>query len=277
MGKLKNFWSSVGAFFSKAFSFIVDVLAMPAEPTWTKDSSYALIVCNDYKNDTHPVQTRKWMEKIFSECASTVDVVVDEEATCQKVLEMMEKGVKYKTFFFYIFCHGGTRSLFLNRRTLLAKDIWQVLAKSEGRIVGIFDACYSGSMLEDPNGVIRDLDDEEDDGTNIADAIVELFKENEFKTRDNGDVESLPKTRLRLYSAASRDTQSLYMPKQYSLYTKALNKVYSETDDKTSYREFDEKLVKDGTLHVLNNPNYEWIVPQVATYGEDFSSYPRFR
>ena len=67
------------------------------------------------------------------------------------------------------------------------------------------------------------------------------------------------------------------MPKQYSLYTKALNKVYAETDDKTSYREFDEKLVKDGTLHVLNNPNYEWIIPQVATYGEDFSSYPRFR
>lgn len=155
MGKLKNFWTSIGAFFSKAFSFMVNVLAMPAEPTWTKDSSYALIVCNDYKNTSYPVRAVEHMTRIFSDCASTVDVIVGDDATCEEVLRHLEKGAGYKTFFFYIFCHGGKRSLFLCRRTLTSKNIWNALRQSNGRIVGFFDACKSGSLLEDPEGTIR--------------------------------------------------------------------------------------------------------------------------
>ena len=60
------------------------------------------------------------------------------------------------------------------------------------------------------------------------------------------------------------------------MYSDAIAKTYDETEGKT-YSEFDEKLVKNGTLHVLNNPDYEWIIPQVASYGADFSSYTRFR
>jgi hypothetical protein len=125
MGKLKNFWSSVGAFFSKAFSFIVDVLAMPSEHEWSKNTSYALIVCNDYVHGGHPVKAKEYMQNIFKDCADTIDVVLEDEATPAEVLKHIEKGVKYKTFYFYIFCHGGRRSLFLCSRTLTAKSIWE--------------------------------------------------------------------------------------------------------------------------------------------------------
>lgn len=274
MGKFTSFWKSVGSFLSKTFSFIIEVLAMPAEKPWSKDTSYALVVCNDYKNDTHPVNTREWMKEIFSGCADKVEVLVDNEATGSAVLEKMEEGVKYKTFFFYIFSHGGKRSLFLCGKTLLAKYIWNVLRKSEGRIVGFFDACHSGSLLEDPDGIIRE-GEEEGDG-NIADAIIEMFKEAELQSREEGNPESVPKTRLRLYSASKAETECFYVPKQYTLYSKAIYKTYNDTDEKTTYREFDELLAKNGTYHV-SNKTYEYIEPQVATYGDDFSSYPRFR
>lgn len=132
-------------------------------------------------------------------------------------------------------------------------------------------------MLSDPEGIIRSPDGFEDEKGSIADSIIELFKQQEMRARDGETSEEMPKTRLRLYSSTSADIPSYYQPGRSSCYADAINKTYLATDEKTTYAEFDPKLIENGKVHVLNKPDYEWVIPEVATYGEDFSSYRLFR
>ena len=156
---MKKLLKKIASFFQDILTTIFDSEVLPTtpsdpvpEPTWTKESSFALVIAHDYRRDTYPVYTtHKIRDTIMSESAATVRFIVDADATTQAFLDALNEGIQYKTFFFYINGHGNNKCIRLADKNLLAREVWEVLRTAQNRIVGFFDACMSGSMIVDPN------------------------------------------------------------------------------------------------------------------------------
>ena len=156
---MKKLLKKIASFFQDILTTIFDSEVLPTtpsdpipEPTWTKESSFALVIAHDYRRDTYPVYTtNKIRDNIMSESAATVRFIVDADATTQAFLDALKEGIQYKTFFFYINGHGNNKCIRLADKNLLAREVWEVLRTAQNRIVGFFDACMSGSMIVDPN------------------------------------------------------------------------------------------------------------------------------
>ena len=237
------------------------------EPTWTKESSFALVIAHDYLRDTYPVNTTNRMRDIFGECADTVRFIVDADATADAFLEALREGLNYRTFFFYENAHGNNKCIRMADRNLLSREIWGVMRNATNRIVGFFDSCYSGSMLEDPEA--RDAGE----GT-MADFLVRMFKEQEEATRG---LEREASPRIRLYSACANGVVTTYEPESGTKFADAILMAYKKSAGQT-YADFDKILIEKGSYG--NSPKIDpkyHVVPQIATYGEDFSGYERLR
>lgn len=236
------------------------------EPTWTRETSFALVIAHDYLRDTYPVYTTNRIRDIFGECAGTVRFVVDADATAEAFLDALREGLKYKTFFFYEYAHGNNKCVRMADRNLLSREIWDVMRNATNRIVGFFDSCYSGSMLEDPGSLVPRGAGE---GT-MADFLVQMFKEQEEPAR-----EILP--RIRLYSACANGVVTTYEPGIGTKFADAILMAYRKSANQT-YADFDKILIEKGSYG--NSPKIDpkyHVVPQIAIYGEDFSGYMRLR
>ena len=132
---MKKLLKKIASFFQDILTTIFDSEVLPTtpsdpipEPTWTKESSFALVVAHDYRRDTYPVYTtNKIRDSIMSESAATVRFIVDAEATTQAFLDALKEGIQYKTFFFYINGHGNNKCIRLADKNLLAREVWEVL------------------------------------------------------------------------------------------------------------------------------------------------------
>lgn len=240
------------------------------EPTWTRESSFALVIAHDYLRDTYPVYTTNRIRDIFGECAGTVRFVVDADATADAFLDALREGLKYKTFFFYENAHGYNKCVRMADRNLLSREIWGVMRNATNRIVGFFDSCYSGSMVEDPGSLEPRGAGE---GT-MADFLVQMFKEQEESAREQG-CEILP--RIRLYSACANGVVTTYEPGVGTKFADAILMAYKKSAGRT-YADFDKILIEKGSYG--NSPKIDpkyHVVPQIAIYGEDFSGYERLR
>lgn len=238
------------------------------EPEWTKESSFALVIAHDYLRDTYPVNTTNRMRDILSESAATVRFIVDADATSEAFLDALREGLKYKTFFFYENAHGNNKCIRMADRNLLSREIWEVLRGATNRIVGFFDSCYSGSMLEDPENPVAKGGDE---GT-MADYLVRMFREQETARAESGAA-----PRIRLYSACANGVVTTYEPESGTRFADAILMAYKKTAGQT-YADFDKILIEKGSYG--NSPKIDpkyHVVPQIATYGEDFSGYERLR
>lgn len=238
------------------------------EPEWTKESSFALVIAHDYLRDTYPVNTTNRMRDILSESAATVRFIVDADATSEAFLDALREGLKYKTFFFYENAHGNNKCIRMADRNLLSREIWGVMRNATNRIVGFFDSCYSGSMLEDPENPVAKSGDE---GT-MADYLVRMFREQESARAESGAA-----PRIRLYSACANGVVTTYEPESGTKFADAILTAYKKTSGQT-YADFDKILIEKGSYG--NSPKIDpkyHVVPQIATYGEDFSGYERLR
>lgn len=247
------------------------------EPTWTKEGSFALVIAHDYLRDTYPIYTTNKIRDIFGESAATVRFIVDADATAEAFLEALKEGLKYRTMFFYEYAHGNNKCVRMANRNVLASEIWEVLRNAENRIVGFFDSCYSGSMIVDPeSGETRAVEDEsaEQEGT-MADYLVRMFAERE---RARGKLDGEKKQpQIRLYSACENGKVTTYEPESGTNFASAILTAYKKTAGQ-SYAEFDKVLIEKGSYG--NSPKIDekyHIVPQIATYGVDFSEYERLR
>ena len=270
MSKLKKFLSKL----SECIKNILGIVQFK-EPTWTKDSSYALVIAVDYARETYPeVTTKKIYNDIFSECADTVKFITQKDATSEAFLKALEEGVKYKTFFFYENAHGNNKCIRMIDRNVTSKEVWNVLRNAQNRIVGFFDSCHSGSMIVDPenptpeNTTAKDLQSE---GT-MADYLVEMFKEQAKTARGN---EKQPQ--IRLYSACANGVISTYEPTIGTKFADAMIYSWKRTDGKP-YTDFDWLLIEKGSYgnSPKMDPKYR-VTPQISTFGEDFSNYERLR
>ena len=189
----------------------------------------------------------------------------------------MKEGINYKTFFFYINGHGNNKCIRLADRNVLSREVWEVLRNAQNRIVGFFDACYSGSMIVDPEAPVEDTEkqareiDEQDvrDNETMADYLVRMFNE-QPKTRDGQEPQ------LRLYSACENFKVTTYEPESSTKFANAILTAHKKTAGQT-YADFDKLLIEKGSYG--NSPKIDekyHIVPQIATYGKDFSDYERF-
>ena len=247
------------------------------EPTWTKEGSFALVIAHDYLRDTYPVYTTNRIKEMFVECAGTELFITDADATAEAFLDALREGIKYKTFFFYENAHGNNKCIRMADRNVLAKEVWGVLKEAQNRIVGFFDSCYSGSMIVDPeSGETRAAEDEaaEPEGT-MADYLVHMFAAQE---QARGELDGEKKQpQIRLYSACENGKITTYEPESSTKFASAILMAYKKTEGQT-YAEFDKVLIEKGSYG--NSPKIDekyHIVPQIATYGVDFSEYERLR
>ena len=263
---------------NKVANYLVHVLTdlhiLKEEPTWTKESSYALVIAVDYVRETYPEVTTKRMKEILSESAATVDFITQKNATSEVFLNCLKKGLEYKTFFFYESAHGNNQCIRMIDHNVSAREVWNILRNAKNRIVGFFDSCHSGSMIVDPenptseNATAKDLQYE---GT-MADYLVEMFKEQAKTARGN---EKQPQ--IRLYSACANGVISTYEPTIGTRFADALIMSWKMTPGKT-YTDFDKLLIEKGSYgnSPKIDPKYR-VTPQISTFGEDFSNYERLR
>lgn len=250
----------------KSFSDDIDEMNREKNlPPWSKERSYALVVAADYRRDTCPVNSVEAMRGLFADAAAEVDVVVDADATGDRFLELLRKGISYETFFFYETAHGNSRSIRLIDRHVKAQEIWDALKDAENRIVGFFDSCCSGSVIE------TDAFSAFSGPGSMAGFLADEFR------REGARLASRGKKRpdVKLYSACADGVFTTYQPESYTEFQAALSKAYRKTKDLT-YADFDERLVEFGTYGPKDRPQYR-VVPQTASYGRDFSSLPPLR
>ena len=245
------------------------------EPTWTKEGSFALVIAHDYLRDTYPVYTTNKIKEMFeTESAGTVKFVVDADATAEALLEGLREGLKYKTFYFYENAHGNNKCIRMADRNVLAKEVWGVLKEAQNRIVGFFDSCYSGSMIVDPEGEGTREAETTTDGETMADYLVRKFSE---QVQARGELGDEKQPQIRLYSACENGKVTTYEPESSTKFATAILAACKKTEGQT-YADFDKVLIEKGSYG--NSPKIDekyHIVPQIATYGVDFSEYERLR
>ena len=107
----------------------------------------------------------------------------------------------------------------------------------------------------------------------MADYLVRMFKEDK-QARGNCCEEVGPQ--IKLYSACENGVVTTYEPESGTKFADAILTAYKNTDKK-SYAEFDKVLIEKGTYgnSPKMDPKYR-VVPQIASYGKDFSDYERF-
>lgn len=236
---------------------------------WSKSNSFALVASIDYRYDTYPASSVNRVRDLLSESADTVRFIVDQEATAEAFLDALREGLQYETFFFYVNAHGNNKSIRMANRNLFSREVWEVMRNAHNRIVGFFDSCRSGSMLPDPepNEFTRDGDERE--GESFAGYLVRRFEE---QGRRDGAA-----PRIRLYSACNQVALTTYDPDSSTKFGYAMTGAAKATVGMT-YARFDEELIRRGSYwnYPQTDPQLR-VVPQVVSYGDDFSCYERLR
>lgn len=257
------------SFFAAAVKWLGTLVGLAKEDErakWTKETSYALVIAADYLRDTCPQGAVRRMKEIFSESAAEVDVVTDAEATGDELLKRLKKGLGYRTFFFYENAHGSRRHIRMIDRHVSAAEIYGVLKEADNRIVGFFDSCYSGSMIEtDEFGPVPKGDGAP--GGSMARTLAGMLEDG---PRPRGK-----EPMVKLYSACEDGVVTTYEPEIGTAFQDAVSRAWKKTKELT-YADFDEKLVQFGSYGRPEDPRYH-VVPQMASYGKDFSSFRTMR
>lgn len=235
----------------------------------TPENTFALIALADYKWSTHPVKAREWMEKIFSEHSNHVNVIVDEQATHDNFLRLFEEGAKWPFFMFYENAHGWTRSFRLYDKHVLAREIYEILKNSSSRVLGFFDSCYSGSMIDTENLMKASAPGEEAglDTRSMGSYITSMLAR-DMKLKAGADSKPLPM--LKLCSAAADGKTTEYQPEMYTKYSSAIEYAWKKTKG-MRYKDFDALLLQRGSYGPKDPEHVNHIVPQFASFGGDFS------
>ena len=103
------------------------------------------------------------MKEILSKYTKNVEVLVDKQATADKVASAIENAVKSNLAIIYYSGHGGSVYTGNNNEvdktdeflccydtSLLDDKIWSIIRKSKGRVFLIFDCCHSETMYRTP-------------------------------------------------------------------------------------------------------------------------------
>lgn len=74
---------------------------------------------------------------------------------------------------------------------------------------------------------------------------------------------------------------TLYEPTVSTKFSGAIISAYKKTPEDATYAEFDKKLIELGSykcsVYIGSTAVKEEVIPQIATYGKDFSDYRKFR
>jgi len=232
------------------------------------ENTFALIAMADYKRDIHPVYAGNWIEEIFRLHSNHVNVIYDEQATHDNFLRLLEEGIKWPFFMFYENAHGATRSFRLYDTHVLAREIYDILKKAKHRVLGFFDSCYSGSMIDTENLMKAPAPGTADENApDIASYITSMFTHDmAFKA---GSGSQLPI--LKLCSAAEDKKITTYEPEQHTQYASAVRTAWKKTKDGGRYVDFDSWLLQKGSYGPKDPEHVNHVVPQFSTFGGDFS------
>lgn len=247
----------------------------------TRDDTYALICCADYKRDTYPKWAKIYAERLFETATDNIHCILDADATKENFLRHFQEGVKYPFFMFYENSHGTTRAFRLFDTYVYAREIYEILRTArKNRIVGFFDSCYSGSMInvgEDENGELTfsaaAADYDENDGCkNIADSITKMLGDYYF-TKQKGMFALAPNMpMIKLYAAAEDKHVTTYEPESSTKYSTAMHQAWKLCKG-MRYKDFDAKLLEKGTYGTSPKMDEKYrVIPQFSTFGEDFSN-----
>lgn len=214
----------------------------------TPGTTYALVFMHDYKAGEHPAYTRQWMEEIYSKFSDNVKVILDNEATIQAFADQLAEGIKWHCFMFYENAHGSTRALRFADGHFKAQQMWDIIKDAQKVIFGIFDSCYSESMILDNDGLMQA---DADGGLDFAEWIVKQYAKKRMAMMAAGDPRPLP---LVEFWAATQDKHiSEYTPYNHTVFSSAikggLRKIFrSNASPKAkpgTYREDDTPRVRD--------------------------------
>ena len=237
------------------------------------DQTFALIAMADYRRDIHPVSAGNWIEEIFHLHSSHVNIIYDEQATHDNFLSLLEEGIKWPFFMFYENAHGATRCFRLYDKYVLAREIYDILKRAKNRILGFFDSCYSGSMIDTENLMKAPAPGIADENApDIAAYITSMFMHD--ATFKAGAGSQLPI--LKLCSAAEDKKVTTYEPELHTMYASAIRTAWKKTKDGGRYADFDSWLLQKGSYGPKDPEHPNHIVPQFSTFGGDFSSCMAF-
>lgn len=242
--------------------------------TSSPDNTYALLALADYKTNAYPKYSLKYMEQIFSQHSNHVNVIVDQNATKENFLRLFEEGCKWPFFMFYEYAHGFTRMFRLTDTYVYASDIYSILKTSQSRVVGFFDSCYSGSMI-DADELMKARKPEDETGidcTSMASYLTSMMKRDQMRLKSSG--EATPAPVMKLYSAGEDQKITTYTPYNDTTYSIAINRAWSKINKTKGarYKDFDELLLKYGSYGPKDPAHINHVVPQFSTFGPDFSS-----
>lgn len=118
----------------------------------SKEKTYAFVCSFDQRYGGDGSWGCKFLTDIFEQYADTVEVIRDEDTYDGMFCEKLKKGLQYKKFLFYEFSHGDTGEITIDHNTEIGdsvtkEEIWNVLKNARNVIFGIFESCYSGSMI----------------------------------------------------------------------------------------------------------------------------------
>ena len=182
---------------------------------------------------------------------------------------------------FYENSHGYTRMFRLFDAYVKAVDVYEILKTAHNnRIIGFFDSCYSGSMInmqEDEDGGLTFSASAPDNGLNdgcdnIAESITKMLGD-WYSTRSNGlFAAALDIPMIKMYAAAADGHVTTYEPESSTKYSTAMHQAWKLCKGKR-YKDFDAKLLEKGTYGTSPKMEEKYrIVPQFSSFGEDFSN-----
>jgi hypothetical protein len=239
--------------------------------TSSPENTYALLALADYRTGQYPKSALSYMEKIFSLHSNHVNVIVDQNATKDNFLKLFEEGCKWPFFMFYEFAHGYTRMFRMTDAYVYASDIYAILKTSQSRILGFFDSCYSGSMI-DADELMRARKPEDETGidcTSIASYLTSMMHRDQMMLKSSS--ESAPAPVMKLCASSADQKVCTYNPYSDTSYTNAIYRAWNKTKD-MRYKDFDEHLLKYGSYGPTDPAHVNHVVPQFSTFGPDFSS-----
>lgn len=239
--------------------------------TSSPENTYVLLALADNMRSTYPKYALTYMEKIFSLHSNHVNVIVDQNATKENFLRLFEEGCKWPFFMFYEFGHGHTRVFRMIDALVYARDIYAILKTSQSRVLGFFDSCYSGSMI-DADELMKARKPEDETGldcTSMASYLTSMMYRDQMMLKSSS--EAAPAPVMKLYAAAADQKICTYSPEMGTMYTDAIYRAWKQTQG-MRYKDFDELLLKYGSYGPKDPAHVNHIVPQFSTFGPDFSS-----
>ena len=117
--------------------------------------------CAGAKKDTSTIKG------VLSQYSKKCTVLTDKKATIKAVCAALQEAVKQDLCIFYFSGHGGSipTAQTVNDKTevdkkdeyiclydggMLDNSIWNIISKSKGRVIMIFDCCHSQTMFREP-------------------------------------------------------------------------------------------------------------------------------